>query len=82
MLYHLIALNPNKDFTLHVSTNSSAMVSFSSPPKYSLPDDFPQLLYNQFGFKAEEFVAGFYSEYLDPESRASKNAFKLRLRHL
>ncbi|KIM44798.1 hypothetical protein M413DRAFT_66849 [Hebeloma cylindrosporum] len=65
MLYHLIALNPDKDFTLHVSTNSSAM-----------------LLYNQFGFKAEEFVAGFYSEYLDPESRASKNAFKLRLRHL
>ncbi|KDR67613.1 hypothetical protein GALMADRAFT_1068826 [Galerina marginata CBS 339.88] len=65
MLYHLICMNPGKDFTLHVSTNSSAM-----------------LLYNQFGFKIEEFVAGFYSEYLDPNSRASKNAFKLRLRHL
>ncbi|KAF8159861.1 hypothetical protein B0H34DRAFT_843548 [Crassisporium funariophilum] len=38
------------------------------------------LLYNQFGFKAEEFVAGFYSEYLNPQSRASKNAFRLRLR--
>ncbi|TFK25101.1 hypothetical protein FA15DRAFT_372502 [Coprinopsis marcescibilis] len=38
------------------------------------------LLYNQFGFKAEEFVAGFYDDYLDPLSRASKNAFKLRLR--
>ncbi|KAG5643886.1 hypothetical protein DXG03_009516 [Asterophora parasitica] len=38
------------------------------------------LLYNRFGFKAEEFVAGFYEEYLDPNSRASKNAFRLRLR--
>ncbi|TFK39467.1 hypothetical protein BDQ12DRAFT_722331 [Crucibulum laeve] len=63
MLYHLITLNPNKDITLHVSTNSSAM-----------------LLYNRFGFKAEEFVAGFYDNYLDPISRSSKNAFRLRLR--
>ncbi|KAG6840720.1 hypothetical protein C0991_004806 [Blastosporella zonata] len=38
------------------------------------------LLYNRFGFKAEEFVAGFYEDYLDPNSRASKNAFRLRLR--
>ncbi|KAF7974114.1 hypothetical protein HWV62_13319 [Athelia sp. TMB] len=38
------------------------------------------LLYNRFGFKAEEFVAGFYEDYLDPQSRASKNAFRLRLR--
>ncbi|PPQ94441.1 hypothetical protein CVT25_002532 [Psilocybe cyanescens] len=65
MLFHLISMHPDKDFTLHVSTNSSAM-----------------LLYNQFGFKAEEFVAGFYSSYLDSNSRASKNAFRLRLRHI
>ncbi|KAJ7623751.1 hypothetical protein FB45DRAFT_926646 [Roridomyces roridus] len=38
------------------------------------------LLYNRFGFKAEEFIAGFYDAYLDPNSRASKNAFRLRLR--
>ncbi|KAJ6485628.1 hypothetical protein C8R45DRAFT_1053690 [Mycena sanguinolenta] len=38
------------------------------------------LLYNRFGFKAEEFVTGFYEAYLDPQSRASKNAFRLRLR--
>ncbi|KAF8166566.1 hypothetical protein K438DRAFT_1921453 [Mycena galopus ATCC 62051] len=38
------------------------------------------LLYNRFGFKAEEFVAGFYDAYLDPQSRVSKNAFRLRLR--
>ncbi|THH20654.1 hypothetical protein EW146_g747 [Bondarzewia mesenterica] len=38
------------------------------------------LLYNRFGFKAEEFVVGFYEDYLDPLSRASKNAFRLRLR--
>jgi len=30
MLYHLITLNPQKDITLHVSTNNSAMVSCSS----------------------------------------------------
>ncbi|KAH6916285.1 hypothetical protein BKA70DRAFT_483452 [Coprinopsis sp. MPI-PUGE-AT-0042] len=63
MLYLLVSRNPNRDITLHVSANNSAM-----------------LLYNQFGFKAEEFVAGFYEDYLDPLSRASKNAFKLRLR--
>ncbi|KAI0064070.1 hypothetical protein BV25DRAFT_1800956 [Artomyces pyxidatus] len=38
------------------------------------------LLYNRFGFKAEEFIVGFYDAYLDPQSRASKNAFRLRLR--
>ncbi|TFY72440.1 hypothetical protein EVG20_g559 [Dentipellis fragilis] len=38
------------------------------------------LLYNRFGFKAEEFVVGFYEDYLDRQSRASKNAFRLRLR--
>ncbi|KAF5353149.1 hypothetical protein D9758_008733 [Tetrapyrgos nigripes] len=38
------------------------------------------LLYNQFGFKAEEFIVGFYERYLDSESRTSKNAFRLRLR--
>ncbi|KAF5316276.1 hypothetical protein D9619_006571 [Psilocybe cf. subviscida] len=65
MLFHLITLNPTRDFTLHVSTNNSAM-----------------LLYNQFGFKAEEFVAGFYADYLHPNSRASENAFKLRLRRI
>ncbi|TFK52025.1 hypothetical protein OE88DRAFT_1712445 [Heliocybe sulcata] len=38
------------------------------------------LLYNRFGFKAEEFIAGFYDAYLDPQTRTSKNAFRLRLR--
>ncbi|TFK63248.1 hypothetical protein BDN72DRAFT_847777 [Pluteus cervinus] len=38
------------------------------------------LLYNRFGFKAEEFVVGFYEEYLSPQSRQSNNAFRLRLR--
>ncbi|KAJ3548910.1 hypothetical protein NM688_g5239 [Phlebia brevispora] len=38
------------------------------------------LLYNRFGFKAEEFIVGFYEDYLDAQSRASKNAFRLRLR--
>ncbi|KAG9309939.1 hypothetical protein JVU11DRAFT_9971 [Chiua virens] len=63
MLYHLIALHPHRDITLHVSANNPAM-----------------LLYNRFGFKAEEFIAGFYEAYLDTHSRASKNAFRLRLR--
>ncbi|TRM65396.1 hypothetical protein BD626DRAFT_488628 [Schizophyllum amplum] len=39
------------------------------------------LLYNRVGFKAEEFVLGFYDEYLSRDARASKNAFRLRLRH-
>ncbi|THH09901.1 hypothetical protein EW145_g1695 [Phellinidium pouzarii] len=38
------------------------------------------LLYNRFGFKAEEFIVGFYEDYLDRQSRISKNAFRLRLR--
>jgi hypothetical protein len=80
MLYHLITLNPNKDITLHVSANSPAMVGkfffLILPWLISIF----QLLYNRFGFKAEEFVAGFYEDYLDPQSRASKNAFRLRLR--
>ncbi|KAG1743091.1 hypothetical protein EDB19DRAFT_1700035 [Suillus lakei] len=63
MLYHLIALNPHRDITLHVAANNPAM-----------------LLYNRFGFKAEEFITGFYEDYLDSQSRASMNAFRLRLR--
>ncbi|EIW78957.1 hypothetical protein CONPUDRAFT_138221 [Coniophora puteana RWD-64-598 SS2] len=63
LLYHLLALNPDRDVTLHVSANNPAM-----------------LLYNRFGFKAEQFVAGFYDAYLHPDSRASKNAMFLRLR--
>ncbi|KAI6010867.1 hypothetical protein F5J12DRAFT_718758 [Pisolithus orientalis] len=38
------------------------------------------LLYNRFGFKAEEFIVGFYEDYLSSQSRASMNAFRLRLR--
>ena len=45
-----------------------------------LSDANPQLLYNRFGFKAEEFIVGFYEDYLDPNSPQSKNAFRLRLR--
>ncbi|TDL24096.1 hypothetical protein BD410DRAFT_786791 [Rickenella mellea] len=37
------------------------------------------LLYNMFGFKAEEFIVGFYEEYLDRNSKRCKNAFRLRL---
>jgi hypothetical protein len=39
-----------------------------------------KLVYNRFGFKAEEFIVGFYEDYLDPQSRMSKHAFRLRLR--
>ena len=39
-----------------------------------------QILYNRFGFKAEEFIVGFYEAYLDSQSRGSKNAFRMRLR--
>ncbi|KAG2067773.1 hypothetical protein BDR04DRAFT_1104534 [Suillus decipiens] len=43
-------------------------------------DNPAMLLYNRFGFKAEEFITGFYEDYLDSQSRASMNAFRLRLR--
>lgn len=38
------------------------------------------LLYNKFGFKAEEFVVGFYDDYLDSQTRLCKNALRLRYR--
>ncbi|KAG2358951.1 hypothetical protein BDR07DRAFT_1472936 [Suillus spraguei] len=31
-------------------------------------------------FTSEEFITGFYEDYLDSQSRASMNAFRLRLR--
>ncbi|KAI8892072.1 hypothetical protein BC833DRAFT_612704 [Globomyces pollinis-pini] len=38
------------------------------------------LVYQSFGFKAEEFNVGFYDKYLPPDSRACKNALFCRLR--
>uniref|UniRef100_A0A6B2LFG1 N-acetyltransferase domain-containing protein n=1 Tax=Arcella intermedia TaxID=1963864 RepID=A0A6B2LFG1_9EUKA len=38
------------------------------------------LLYNQFGFKPEEYIIGFYSKYMPEGTEESKNAFLLRLR--
>jgi hypothetical protein len=40
MLYHLIDMNPTRDFTLHVSTNSSAMVRPLRGEMKWLIDDF------------------------------------------
>eukprot|EP01133_Synstelium_polycarpum_P005255 gene5255-6082_t len=37
------------------------------------------ILYQQFGFKIEEFIHGFYDKYYDDDSGKSKNAFLLRL---
>jgi hypothetical protein len=80
MLFHLIDRNPNKDITLHVSANNPAMVCLLSLHKPRFLTTIRKLLYNRFGFKAEEFVVDFYEDYLDPQSRMSKNAFRLRLR--
>ncbi|KZT09856.1 uncharacterized protein LAESUDRAFT_462721 [Laetiporus sulphureus 93-53] len=57
--------------TLNPNRDITLHVSINNPA---------MLLYNQFGFKAEQFIVGFYEDYLDPLSRASKNAFRLRLR--
>jgi len=38
------------------------------------------LLYQKFGFKAEEFNMNFYEKYLPADSIECKNAFLLRLR--
>ncbi|KAH7910295.1 hypothetical protein BJ138DRAFT_1065488 [Hygrophoropsis aurantiaca] len=56
---------------LHPNKDVTLHVSANNPA---------MLLYNRFGFKAEEFVAGFYEDYMDSQSRGSKNAFRLRLR--
>jgi len=39
-----------------------------------------KLLYQKFGFKAEEFNMNFYEKYLPADSIECKNAFLLRLR--
>jgi len=38
------------------------------------------ILYNKLGFKSEEFIVGFYEDYLDPKSKTCRNALRLRLR--
>ena len=38
------------------------------------------LLYQRFGFKAEEFLINFYDKYLPSDSPVCKHAFLLRLR--
>jgi len=38
------------------------------------------LLYQKFGFKAEELVLDFYDKYLPAESTECRNAYFLRLR--
>ena len=38
------------------------------------------MLYQKFGFKAEEFVVNFYDKYFHPLNNASRNAFFLRLK--
>ncbi|TPX39697.1 hypothetical protein SeLEV6574_g07043 [Synchytrium endobioticum] len=43
-------------------------------------DNPAMMLYQQFGFKPEEFVVNFYDKYLPPDSRHCKNAFFVRLR--
>jgi len=42
--------------------------------------DVQQLMYQKFGFKAEEFNMNFYEKYLPADSMECKNAFLLRLR--
>lgn len=43
-------------------------------------DNPAMLLYQQFGFKAEEFCINFYDKYYPPAYPLSKNAFLMRLR--
>lgn len=81
MLYHLISSNGNRDITLHVSASSDAMVREEDIlTRHLCIDRIPKLLYNKLGFKSEEFVVGFYQDYLHPKSQACRNALRLRLR--
>lgn len=38
------------------------------------------LLYQQFGFKTEQFLVNFYDKYIPPTSATHRNAFFVRLR--
>ncbi len=57
---------PRKDITLHVSVTNAPAI----------------LLYQQFGFKPEEFIVNFYEKYYPQEftQEHSKNAFLMRLK--
>ncbi|KAI6106718.1 hypothetical protein EDD16DRAFT_1490439, partial [Pisolithus croceorrhizus] len=66
----------------HVSADNPAMVCsqrFLFLLGLHLPST-KQLLYNRLGFRAEEFIVGFYGGCLSSQSRASMNAFGLRRR--
>ena len=74
--------------SIHIGTLPSTFLRITqrwcviaSPRSFfaSVHTDDGQLLYNRFGFKAEEFIAGFYEAYLDTQARTSTNAFRLRL---
>jgi ribosomal protein S18 acetylase RimI-like enzyme len=43
-------------------------------------DNDAMILYQEFGFKAEGFIVGFYEKYLPKDSKKCKNALFLRLR--
>lgn len=63
LLYLLIRRCPARDITLHV-----------------LPDNYVAMrLYQEFGFKIDRFVLGFYEQYY-PDRDGTKNAFFMRLR--
>lgn len=64
LLYLLIRRCPARDITLHV-----------------LPDNYQAMrLYQEFGFKIDRFILGFYEQYYPPEKPGTRNAFFMRLR--
>lgn len=61
----LLTISPRKDVTLHVSVTNAPAI----------------LLYQQFGFKPEEFIVNFYEKYYPADYQEhSKNAFFMRLK--
>lgn len=61
----LPVVSPRKDITLHVSVTNAPAI----------------LLYQQFGFKPEEFIVNFYEKYYPEDYKEqSKNAFLMRLK--
>ena len=64
LLYLLLQKAPPKDITLHVAPDNEAAM----------------LLYQQFGFKVDRFVLGFYDKYFPSEYNGTRNAFFMRLR--
>ena len=75
MLWWLIKENDNVDISLHVAADNPALVC---PTHLVLSNG--EIMYQSFGFKAEEYIVNFYDKFYDESDRRKRDALFLRLR--